>query len=612
MENWTLLDWVKYYYFERKWHILPAKKGMKSPYLSWKADGYENKRYDWDFLEAEFQKHDVTNILLVNGLSGTTSIDYDPRNLLKDNPDEVEFISDLLNQIPNTLETITGSGGSHWILKSTHKHTKEHKISTCIDIKSDELLVLPPSIHETGVVYKFKNKYDTPLAPYPYEIFSKHYKHKEIADWNFEKKDWSKSFQKNPKGTRNDKTCEIMGKLLTTLPEHDWESVGWELAKDYDLQHNDPPLSLEYGEIDLRKKWDYFKGDRLSKKIFTELPDIPPVLYMSDAYDLNLPPIKWLIEDVVPKGITIAFGNPGHGKSFFAYAAVQSLVTGNDFFGHKAEKTKVLFVGKDNGYEGDIARFKSLKLPKDSNFAFYTQENNFLVDNEGESEKLFELVKEHKFELIIWDTFRDIFLGEESNSGVVNAVIQYWKRFLSLPTPCSSFATHHIKKDTANPVRDLAALARGSTALWGAATAMYLIHKKDLDLDTISVYPAKMKRRKLIKPFAFDLVGGPLQVTGFIEAGEPEAYQQNNKVDAGLKSLDKFKDEIQFQLKGVSCISKSKLKDVFMGKYNYSVSTYERRIDDAVDDNFIELFSSSGEWWVKLKTSNTGASHEMF
>ena len=79
--------------------------------------------------------------------------------------------------------------------------------------------------------------------------------------------DWKDSLKDdNPIGRRHDKSLKIIGKLLHHLPQKDWDTVGWELAKSYDLTHNKPSLIEKYGEEDLKKKWEGIKMKESEKR----------------------------------------------------------------------------------------------------------------------------------------------------------------------------------------------------------------------------------------------------------------------------------------------------------------------------------------------------------
>lgn len=150
-------DLVWFYYHIFGWHILPGFKGQKHSYLKWKEDGHALERYAWKFLENEFLKPNVTNILLVTGkLSGVTVVD-DDSNKQKIISDKARY---LLSELQPTLTSITGSGGKHRFYKFIKEFPDKLGIEGCIDIRNENLIVLPPSIHENGNKYEWGDIYE--------------------------------------------------------------------------------------------------------------------------------------------------------------------------------------------------------------------------------------------------------------------------------------------------------------------------------------------------------------------------------------------------------------------------------------------------------------------
>lgn len=151
-ETASVCDFAWCYYHVFNWHILPGYKGQKHSYLSWKKDGFIDKRYEWNFLEKKFDEPDVTNILLVTGkVSDITVVDFDSKKTVSE---KAKF---LIEELPRTLTSITGSGGKHFFYKFLKEFQDLIGIEKCIDIRNDGLIVLPPSIHKNGNKYEWED-----------------------------------------------------------------------------------------------------------------------------------------------------------------------------------------------------------------------------------------------------------------------------------------------------------------------------------------------------------------------------------------------------------------------------------------------------------------------
>ena len=157
----SFLDWAWYYFHVRKWHIMPKKKGEKHTYLSYvKKDNKAEERYDWEFLEREFKEntHLIDGIILKTGFvkdaNSVTALDYDPRN------DPTGLGKEIIDKLPqkNFLITESGSGdgGIHILCKYDLELPNKPIPNTGIEIKNGALLVLPPSAHKSGRMYRFR------------------------------------------------------------------------------------------------------------------------------------------------------------------------------------------------------------------------------------------------------------------------------------------------------------------------------------------------------------------------------------------------------------------------------------------------------------------------
>lgn len=152
-------DWACYYYHVRKWHIMPKKKGKKHTYLQYVTkDNKTEERYAWGFLEKEFKKKKVDGIILKTGFvkdsNSVTALDYDPRN------DPTGKGKGIIDKLPHEgvliTETGSGDGGVHILCEYDAELPNKPISGTGIEIKNGALLVLPPSAHKSGRVYRFK------------------------------------------------------------------------------------------------------------------------------------------------------------------------------------------------------------------------------------------------------------------------------------------------------------------------------------------------------------------------------------------------------------------------------------------------------------------------
>jgi hypothetical protein len=72
----------------------------------------------------------------------------------------------------------------------------------------------------------------------------------------------------------------------------------------------------------------------------------PSVLTATDLMALELPPIKWIVRDILPEGVTLLAGKPKLGKSWMALGLSIAVANGDVALGkERVEQGEVLYVG---------------------------------------------------------------------------------------------------------------------------------------------------------------------------------------------------------------------------------------------------------------------------
>jgi hypothetical protein len=76
---------------------------------------------------------------------------------------------------------------------------------------------------------------------------------------------------------------------------------------------------------------------------------------------LQFPPVKWVVPNFVPEGLTLLCGRPKIGKSFAGLDIGLAVATGGEAFGRRTEKGEVLYAALDCN-EGSISSFRPRRL----------------------------------------------------------------------------------------------------------------------------------------------------------------------------------------------------------------------------------------------------------
>ena len=186
------------------------------------------------------------------------------------------------------------------------------------------------------------------------------------------------------------------------------------------------------------------------------------------------PPIPWVAEPLLVKGcLTLLTGKPGEGKSMLSQALAVAVATGSSVAGLEAEKGGVLVIDGENGEHELHRRVHSLGLPVEAHerFELYEAERFNLG---RELEEIDVLLKRHRPWLLVLDSFRSLWIGDENESqgtsAALDAICSLLRRY-----EASGLLLHHLGKN--------GAFYRGSSAIHGSCQLAFKLDRAEGDSD---------------------------------------------------------------------------------------------------------------------------------
>jgi len=221
---------------------------------------------------------------------------------------------------------------------------------------------------------------------------------------------------------------------------------------------------------------------------------------------LSLPDIQeeWVVDSIVlQNGITTVSGLPNHFKSFFVQMLVKSVATGLPFLGKfKADKGLVLIIDREIPTSRLKKRWGAIGVQQDSDIYFYPYSDSFKLDDIHDVKRLEELIEEHKFKLIVIDTFNRSHKGKETNS--YSEIARVFEPLKKLLEKTSIILIHHSNKSGYKSETPTPEELMGSTDFAAETDLLFTIRKKDKDI--LLVHNLKAKDSPLIDPFSLRLV----------------------------------------------------------------------------------------------------------
>ena len=437
----TMLDFALYYAEKLNWSIIPINPNNKKPFsgFEWKRFQKEHATRD-EIIEwfTNTKKYPDAGIAVVTGkVSGITAIDGDPRH---------GATFEMFNRTV-TLTTNSGGGGKHYIFTYI-PDINSVDLKNGFEIKNDRrCLTLPPSLHPSGNQYSlsmgpFSN---TPLASFP-EFLKLWYK-KTMPKQNFD----ISILNGVADGSRNNDGCSLVGKLVSYIPEKDWLTVAWPVLNMWNARCT-PPVSQNR----LKNLFDGIcsnEREKLSVSQTIYISDKPTDYTLkeysySEFINIEFPPHSWLIDHLIPiGGITCISGRPKVGKSLFSLFLAVCLARGKKLFNQfQTLQSNVLYISKDEPASLTQSRLKKMTSETTDNFPItFLTEGLLSIEINEHMQQLKKIIDKNKCSVVVIDSFRRIFKGDENSSQVINDVQKQLRQLLDLGITVI-FIHHHGKE----------------------------------------------------------------------------------------------------------------------------------------------------------------------
>lgn len=274
----------------------------------------------------------------------------------------------------------------------------------------------------------------------------------------------------------------------------------------------------------------------------------PPMLSTVSAVGLqqkDLPPIRWIVQDLVAAGLTVLASPPKFGKSWMAMCLCLSVAMGGRFLGYRCYKCGVLYMALEDGERRLKSRMGKIlvTLPAPSGFDFATMAPTLST---GLLDVLEGYVKLHpETGLIIVDTLakvrdvgggRDIYAKDYSDIGTL-------KRFADSHN-IALLLIHHLRK--AGDDSDPFARISGTNGISGAADTMMVLAKERRGDDTamLSITGRDVEQKDLVLRFNKDscLWENLGDADAFAEQQARAEYEGSPIVRTVKKLLEQFPD----------------------------------------------------------------------
>jgi len=185
------------------------------------------------------------------------------------------------------------------------------------------------------------------------------------------------------------------------------------------------------------------------------------------------PPIPWIVKDLVVRGaVTLINGREGEGKSMLAMALAAGVALGENQAGLNCRAGRVLIVDTENGRHETHRRVHALGLP--GTVEMYEPDDGKCFDLRTDLDDLAVLLAQHRPDLLVLDSFRTLWGGEENDSGEVAKVLDPLRNLVRRHNT-GTILLHHSGKGSGS--------YRGSSAIGASVELGFTLAREEGDDD---------------------------------------------------------------------------------------------------------------------------------
>ena len=218
-----------------------------------------------------------------------------------------------------------------------------------------------------------------------------------------------------------------------------------------------------------------YQGNLQAKRVNQSDTDICDA---RDLYDMELEPTKWIVEGLIPEGLTILVAASKVGKSWMVMQLANAIIEKKAFLDRPTNNSAVLYYALEDSDKRFKSRMNKVWHNKKPSYGYYYKLTANTLDT-GLIKNLTEIVKKNKdIKVIVFDTFQKI---RGSNLKSESAYAHDYREMGILKQFCDRYGVsiiliHHTRKMLDQ--NDVFNMTSGSTAIMGASDTSIIIYKK--------------------------------------------------------------------------------------------------------------------------------------
>ena len=180
------------------------------------------------------------------------------------------------------------------------------------------------------------------------------------------------------------------------------------------VEYHRQRVILSIGQDVAARAMNYENPDTIAAHLASRMDTVTALAPRSDMHTgedflkLQLPPVEWLVEGLIPPGITVLVADPKVGKSRLATKIMGCVAGGSQLWGRNVAKGRVFYCDNDESEDEMQERLRETGLPNDAIQHFDITFNLPRLDQGGLG-RIDRWVREHPdAKLIVMDTWAKV------------------------------------------------------------------------------------------------------------------------------------------------------------------------------------------------------------
>jgi hypothetical protein len=200
-----------------------------------------------------------------------------------------------------------------------------------------------------------------------------------------------------------------------------------------------------------------------------------------DLLELDIPPLQWIVPDLLPEGTTMLAGPPKLGKSCLVYQIAVEVALGGELLGRGIEQGDVLYLALEDGKRRGQTRLRAALGDRSMPRGRLEVRWSAAKLGEGLEQELLDWLDQHPdARLVAIDTLQRVRARGDARRNAYEVDVEDLARLQNIfkDRAVGLLIVHHSKKDAGD---DFLASVSGTYGITGSADTTLVIQRKRLE-----------------------------------------------------------------------------------------------------------------------------------